>query len=130
MVDLLNLDDVSDGHGHVDTDRNSALLDLVKTKGSNLLVVIVLQKKLFFLKAAASLTSILTMTQFCSSDLSSQLIVWSHLTKGRNHSPPPPAHLCSMPIHCPSLQVNSPSPQVVTFTCLICPPPSPRHLSS
>ena len=46
MVDLLNLDDVSDGHGDVNTDRNSALLDLVKTEGSNLLVVVVLQKKL------------------------------------------------------------------------------------
>ena len=46
MVDLLNLDDVSDGHGDVDTDGNSSLLDLVKTEGRNLLVVVVLQKTL------------------------------------------------------------------------------------
>ena len=40
---LCNLDDVNDGHGDVDVDWDIHVVDLVKAKRGNLLVVIVLE---------------------------------------------------------------------------------------
>ena len=43
---LCNLDDVNDGHGDVDVDGDVHVVDLVKAKRSDLLVVIVLKNTL------------------------------------------------------------------------------------
>ena len=48
MVDLFNFDEVDDGHGDVDVDRDVYIVDLVKTEWSNLLVVIVLENTFNF----------------------------------------------------------------------------------
>ena len=42
MVDLFNLDNVNDGHGDIDVDRDIDIVHFVKAEWRNLLVVVLL----------------------------------------------------------------------------------------
>ena len=43
MVDFLDLNDVNNGHGDINIDRNVPFVDLVKSKWSDLLVIVILR---------------------------------------------------------------------------------------
>ena len=129
MVNFSYLDDINDGNGDVYIHWDVQILLLVKAEGCNFLVVVFLDdNEMQWGKEGENITFIKSSLQLPSSDSSRQLEVWSHL--------------CSIWMHWPSLQVNLPEGQVVSFTCLILqrnlylspppsfppPPPLPSHL--
>ena len=106
MVHFRYLDDVNDGNRNVYIHWDVQILLLVKAEGCNLLIIVALKdNKLQGELKYTHFTFIKSSLQLPSSDSSRQLEVWSHL--------------CSIWMHCPSLHVNLPGGQVVSFTCLI-----------
>ena len=88
MVNLFDFDEVDDRHGDVDIDRDVEVLHFVKTERCNLLVVIVLVFKEFWVwrerEGLGSPTFMKRSLQLSSSDSSRQFDVWSHLVDKRS----------------------------------------------
>ena len=88
MVNLFDFDEVDDRYGDVDIDRDVEVLHFVKAERCNLLVVIVLVFKEFWvwreIEGLGSPTFMKRSLQLSSSDSSRQFDVWSHLVDKRS----------------------------------------------